>query len=85
MYDQLDIYSEEIKDKPDMIHLHDIVKTRKPADSDDVETYYYLQDYQGRKGIAVKMISEYPKQYEVEFEGFSRNGIFNESELLLSE
>lgn len=84
MQEQLDIFSTEpepIQEQP-KVRIYDKVKVRPATETDDVETYYYLQDYEGRTGQIVKRTSKRLNQYEVEFKGVSRNGIFNADEII---
>ncbi|ARD47593.1 hypothetical protein [Sporosarcina sp. P33] len=84
MQEQLDIFSTEveiIREQP--IRIYDEVRVRAAVDDDDVETFYYLQEYEGRKGLVVKRVSRKLNQYEVEFQGKERNGIFKAEELLV--
>lgn len=84
MQEQLDIFSTEpepIKAQQ-AVRIYDIVKVRTAVDTDDVETYYYLQEYEGRTGQVVKRTSTRLNQYEVAFKGLSRNAILNASEIL---
>lgn len=84
MVEQLDIFSteiEQIKEQP-IVRIYDKVQVRPAAETDDVETFYYLKDYEGRSGQVVKRTSKRLNQYEVAFKGMSRNGIFNASEIV---
>lgn len=84
MQQQLDIFSTEPEPIPEhpKVRIFDKVKVRPATETDDVETYYYLQDYEGRTGQVIKKTSKLLNQYEVEFRGMSRNGIFNADEII---
>ncbi|QOY37718.1 hypothetical protein AWH56_009095 [Anaerobacillus isosaccharinicus] len=59
-----------------------LVKVRQPSELDDCEMFYYLSDYQKKKGKIVEVGEKYkPVAYFVDF----GNGvaIFNEGELIL--
>ena len=75
MHEQVTIF--EVMD----VRIFDAVMIRAACDSDDVETYYYLESFQGKTGEVIKRLNRQPNQFEVAFEGIERNGIFNVEEL----
>lgn len=80
MHEQLSIFT--AAEEQSIVRIYDKVKVRSALETDDVETFYYLQDYEGRAGVVIKRTSKRLGQFEVAFEGMARNGIFNASELL---
>lgn len=47
----------------------DPVKVVEVTEDMDVETYFYLQSLQDRRGLIVKVIRQPSLQYEVDFKG----------------
>lgn len=82
MQEQLSIFT-EIEEHL-IVRIFDKVKVRPAVETDDVETFYYLQEYEGRTGQVIKRTNKKLNQFEVEFPGVERNGIFNADELLVS-
>ncbi|MGE7546083.1 hypothetical protein [Sporosarcina newyorkensis] len=83
MQEQLTIFS-DFGEESSIIRIFDKVMVRPAIPSDDVETFYYLQDYADRTGEVIKRTSKRLNQFEVQFQGIERNGIFNADELLVS-
>ncbi|WP_157118659.1 MULTISPECIES: hypothetical protein [unclassified Sporosarcina] len=62
--------------------MFDQVTVRQAIEADDVETFYYLQSFEGRTGEVIKRTSRQLNQFEVSFPGVLRNGIFYADELV---
>ena len=61
--------------------IGDVVEVVIDPDETDVETYFYLQEYEGLRGRVVKVIDVPGLQYEVQYEKKERVGIFRHGEL----
>ena len=79
MVQQLSIFDALQKVKE--FEINDVVEVVVSADQMDVETYFYLQEYEGLRGRVIKIIRVPGLQYEVQYEKKERVGIFRHNEL----
>lgn len=57
------------------------VKVRPPQDTDDIEDYYYLQDFKNKKGEITEIKRKPKLTYKVDF-GKGNEGYFYEGDLI---
>ena len=79
MVQQLSIF--DALQKVNEFEINDVVEVVVSTDQADVETYYYLQEFEGLKGRVIKVIRVPDLQYEVQYEKKERVGIFRHDEL----
>ena len=83
MVQQLSIFDALQKVKE--FEINDVVEVVASTNQTDVETYYYLQEFEGFRGWVIKIIRVPDLQYEVRYEKKERVGIFRHDELMKLE